>query len=91
MPSRSLLDMIALSGFDRPQNIIHLFVGGSELHGAKVGTTDDTDLYGVYILHHAKKLNTEVEAAVSSSLLPENVDRSSISKLVGEIHLAFWK
>src|ERR1700753_1581966 len=46
---RSLLDLIALSGFERPQNLIHLFVGGSELHGAKVGKTDDTDLYGVYI------------------------------------------
>lgn len=46
---RSLLDMVALSGFDHPQNLIHLFVGGSELHGAKVGQTDDTDLYGVYI------------------------------------------
>jgi predicted nucleotidyltransferase len=41
--------MVALSGFDRPQNLIHLFVGGSELHGAKVGQTDDTDLYGVYL------------------------------------------
>lgn len=41
--------MIALSGYDRPQNLIHLFVGGSELHGAKVDQTDDTDLYGVYI------------------------------------------
>jgi predicted nucleotidyltransferase len=50
MESRhSLLDMVALSGFDRPQDLIHLFVGGSELHGAKVGKTDDTDLYGVYI------------------------------------------
>ena len=38
-----------LSGFDRPRDLIHLFVGGSELHGAKVGKTDDTDLYGVYI------------------------------------------
>jgi predicted nucleotidyltransferase len=47
--SRSLLDMIAGSGFDHPQDLIHLFVGGSELHGAKVGQTDDTDLYGVYI------------------------------------------
>ncbi len=46
---RSLLDLVALSGFDRPQNLVHLFVGGSELHGAKVGKTDDTDLYGVYI------------------------------------------
>ena len=46
---KPLLDLVALSGFDRPQNLIHLFVGGSELHGAKVGHTDDTDLYGVYI------------------------------------------
>ena len=47
--SRSLLDLIALSGFDRRRNLIHLFVGGSELHGAKVGRTDDTDIYGIYI------------------------------------------
>jgi uncharacterized protein len=46
---RTLLDLISLSGFDRPQNLIQLFVGGSELHGAKVGETDDTDLYGVYV------------------------------------------
>jgi len=41
--------MVALSGFNHPENLIHLFVGGSELHGAKVGQTDDTDLYGVYV------------------------------------------
>jgi predicted nucleotidyltransferase len=46
---QSLLSLVALSGFDRSQNLIHLFIGGSELHGAKVGKTDDTDLYGVYI------------------------------------------
>jgi predicted nucleotidyltransferase len=46
---RSLLNLVALSGFGHPQNLIQLFVGGSELHGAKVGKTDDTDLYGVYI------------------------------------------
>ncbi|MGZ4841078.1 MAG: DNA polymerase beta superfamily protein [Candidatus Angelobacter sp.] len=46
---KSLLELVALSGFDRPQDFIHLFIGGSELHGAKVGKTDDTDLYGVYI------------------------------------------
>ncbi|HEU4416809.1 MAG TPA: nucleotidyltransferase domain-containing protein, partial [Candidatus Angelobacter sp.] len=46
---RSLLELVAFSGFDRPQMLIHLFVGGSELHGAKIGRTDDTDLYGVYI------------------------------------------
>lgn len=37
------------SGFDALESIIHLFVGGSELHGAKVGTTDDLDLYGVFL------------------------------------------
>jgi predicted nucleotidyltransferase len=46
---RSLKDLVHLSGFDRPETLVHLFVGGSELHGAKVGQTDDTDLYGVYI------------------------------------------
>ncbi len=45
----SLLDHVALSRFDRPKNLIHLFIGGSELHGAKVGKTDDTDIYGIYI------------------------------------------
>jgi predicted nucleotidyltransferase len=56
---QSLLDLIALSGFDRPQSLIHLFVGGSELHGAKVGKTDDTDLYGVYIEDPATALGLE--------------------------------
>jgi uncharacterized protein len=46
---RHLLELVRLSGFDQPQTLIHLFVGGSELHGAKVGQTDDTDLYGVYV------------------------------------------
>lgn len=46
---RSLRELVAQSGFDKPESLIHLFVGGSELHGAKVGQTDDTDIYGVYI------------------------------------------
>jgi predicted nucleotidyltransferase len=46
---RSLLQLVGLSGFEPMDSLIHLFVGGSELHGAKVGQTDDTDLYGVYI------------------------------------------
>jgi len=35
--------------YSTPEDVIHLFVGGSELHGAKVGSTDDLDLYGVFI------------------------------------------
>jgi predicted nucleotidyltransferase len=37
------------TGFPYPDRLIHLFVGGSELHGAKVQGTDDLDIYGVYI------------------------------------------
>ncbi|HEU5403978.1 MAG TPA: nucleotidyltransferase domain-containing protein [Terriglobales bacterium] len=40
---------VRASGFPCPENLIHLFIGGSELHGAKVGSTDDLDIYGVYI------------------------------------------
>jgi uncharacterized protein len=46
---RSLLELVGISGFEQSESLIHLFVGGSELHGAKVGKTDDTDLYGVYL------------------------------------------
>jgi hypothetical protein len=43
------MKQVERSGFDSPETIIHLFVGGSELHGAKVGATDDLDLYGVFL------------------------------------------
>ncbi|HET6181088.1 MAG TPA: nucleotidyltransferase domain-containing protein [Candidatus Sulfotelmatobacter sp.] len=44
-----LLQHVRESGFLFPDRLIHLFVGGSELHGAKVHGTDDLDIYGVYI------------------------------------------
>jgi predicted nucleotidyltransferase len=44
-----LMKEVQRSGFDAPETIIHLFIGGSELHGAKVGATDDLDLYGVFL------------------------------------------
>jgi predicted nucleotidyltransferase len=44
-----LLKHVAQSGFPFTKRLIHLFVGGSELHGAKVHGTDDLDIYGVYI------------------------------------------
>jgi predicted nucleotidyltransferase len=44
-----LLQHVRESGFPFPERMIHLFVGGSELHGAKVHGTDDLDIYGVYI------------------------------------------
>lgn len=42
-------EIIGQTGFGFPDSIIHLFVGGSEAHGAKVHGYDDLDLYGVYI------------------------------------------
>jgi len=36
-------------GFPYPKNLIQAFIGGSQLHGAKVEGADDTDWYGVYI------------------------------------------
>src|SRR6266446_5150024 len=44
-----LLQHVVSSGFPYSERLIHLFVGGSELHGAKVHGTDDLDIYGVYI------------------------------------------
>jgi predicted nucleotidyltransferase len=44
-----LIRHIEDSGFPAPATLIHLFIGGSELHGAKVGSTDDLDLYGVFL------------------------------------------
>jgi predicted nucleotidyltransferase len=44
-----LLQHAIETGFPYPNRLIHLFVGGSELHGAKVHGTDDLDIYGVYI------------------------------------------
>jgi uncharacterized protein len=32
-----------------PNNLILAFIGGSQLHGAKIDGTDDTDWYGVYV------------------------------------------
>jgi uncharacterized protein len=41
---------LSLSGLRRDLNdVVCAFVGGSELHGAKVEGTDDHDVYGVYI------------------------------------------
>lgn len=44
-----MLKHATAAGFPFPSRLIHIFVGGSELHGAKVQGTDDLDLYGVYI------------------------------------------
>ena len=45
----SLMDHVRAAGFPYLSDIVHVFVGGSELHGAKLDGTDDHDIYGVFV------------------------------------------
>lgn len=47
--AEQLLSAIEQAKFPHFDSLIHVFVGGSELHGAKVKDTDDLDIYGVYL------------------------------------------
>jgi len=47
--NQQLLSAVERSQFPYLNDLIHLFVGGSELHGAKVKDTDDLDIYGTYL------------------------------------------
>ena len=47
--SDGIHEHIANTGFPYASYVIHEFVGGSALHGAKVSKTDDLDIYGVFI------------------------------------------
>jgi predicted nucleotidyltransferase len=74
------------SEFDCPEAVIHLFIGGSELHGAKVGATDDLDLYGVFLDGPAWTLGLEPRSHFVWSMAaddrrngPEDVDRTLYS------------
>ncbi len=45
-----LLEHVLDAGFPlNAASLIHLFIGGSQLHGAKVSGYDDLDIYGCYI------------------------------------------
>lgn len=44
-----LQEHVSKAGFPEDLKMIHLFVGGSQLHGAKVSGYDDLDIYGCYI------------------------------------------
>jgi len=48
-------------GFDYQENLIMAYVGGSQAHGAKLGATDDTDWYGLYVPPPDKVLGLERE------------------------------
>ena len=45
----TLMEHVYKAGFVDDSEVVHLFVGGSTLHGAKVSGYDDLDIYGAYI------------------------------------------
>ena len=47
--AKQLLSAIKQAEFPHLENLIHVFIGGSELHGAKIKDTDDLDIYGAYL------------------------------------------
>ena len=50
VPRSRLFGHIASAGFPLVQEcVIHLFIGGSQLHGAKIEGYDDLDIYSCYI------------------------------------------
>jgi uncharacterized protein len=55
----ALLEHVEASGFSYGRDLIHLFIGGSELHGAKLGGTDDVDIYGIFIEPPERALGLE--------------------------------
>lgn len=55
----TLLEHIKNAGFPYWQEVIHLFVGGSALHGAKVEGYDDLDIYGVFVEPPEKALGID--------------------------------
>ncbi|HEV2195354.1 MAG TPA: nucleotidyltransferase domain-containing protein [Candidatus Acidoferrum sp.] len=48
-------------GFGYQDSLIMAYIGGSQAHGAKLGETDDTDWYGLYIPPPNKVLGLERE------------------------------
>jgi predicted nucleotidyltransferase len=48
-PTDGIHDHILHAGFPFSNSVVHEFVGGSALHGAKVSQTDDLDIYGIFI------------------------------------------
>jgi uncharacterized protein len=48
-------------GFGHQDNLIMAYIGGSQAHGAKLGATDDTDWYGLYVPPPQKVLGLERE------------------------------
>lgn len=65
---RKVIPDFSQYGFTHQENLIMACIGGSQAHGAKLGSTDDTDWYGLYIPQPTRVLGLEREENLSSRL-----------------------
>jgi uncharacterized protein len=75
-----LMTVVKASGFRYTGRLLHLFEGGSALHGARVEATSDSDLYGIYIEPPAKALGLDADSHFvwSSSTTAQRNDAGDI-------------
>lgn len=61
MTPQELIEKLKLGGFKYPNDLIHVFLGGSHQHGASLNSGSDLDILGVYIEPPVKALGVTEE------------------------------
>jgi len=84
------VEAIRAGGFPYFADLIHVFVGGSELHGAKLAGTDDHDIYGVYIEPPVVALGLDADEHFVWSTAPQNKRNSPLDVDVTLYSLRKW-
>jgi len=84
------LEAIRATGFPYTEDLIHVFVGGSELDGAKVAGTDDHDIYGVYIEPPLVALGLDADEHFVWSTAPQHARNTPLDVDVTLYSLRKW-
>lgn len=83
-------DKFASLGFPYHEDLILSFIGGSQLHGAKLEGTDDTDWYGIFIEPPQKKIGIDAFEHFVYSTGSERGKNTSIDVDVTLYSLGKW-
>lgn len=67
MMINNITDLLISGGFRYPKDLIHVFLGGSSQHGAKLPNSGDIDIYGIYIENPLKVLGVDHEEHFTGS------------------------
>lgn len=68
METKEMIERLRLGGFKNPEDLIHVFQGGSHQHGASIpGKVSDIDLFGIYIEPPSKALGVQDETHFTGS------------------------